>query len=234
MYYYLDKKRVIENHKPYVLGVYDEALENAQEYFREFFKDKTLEVVVYQGDNIAITPVLDGDIVRPANERELVEFGVIELQDGEYIEGDNIVEIPSPSWQHKWDKEHNKWIPNQDALRDGEYIEGEKIIIVECPEELIVPIWDKVAHTWQEGATDLDRVMAQYNEYSSMDTPSTLKEMQTQDPALATELVDMLIELRGMIYSLQTPTKSRGFSQLYIPTPSQNLINFKNKFNLVK
>lgn len=120
------------------------------------------------------------------------------------------------------------------TLKEGQYVDEHGVLQTVPKIEGTRVEWNWTTHIWEEKATDLEIVMAQYNEYSSMDTPSTLKEMQTQDPALATELVDMLIELRGMIYSLQAQTKIRGFSQLHIPTPSQNLINFKNKFNLIK
>lgn len=120
------------------------------------------------------------------------------------------------------------------TLKEGQYVDEHGVLQVVSKIEGTRVEWNWTTHIWEEKATDLEIVMAQYNEYSSMDTPSTLKEMQTQDPTLATELVDMLIELRGMIYALQVPTKARGFSQFHIPTPSKNLINFKNKFNLIK
>lgn len=120
------------------------------------------------------------------------------------------------------------------TLKEGRYVNEHGVLQIVPKIEGTRVEWNWTTHIWEEKATDLEIVMAQYNEYSSMDTPSTLKEMQTQDPALATELVDMLIELRGMIYSLQAQTEIRGFSQLHIPTPSKNLINFKNKFNLIK
>ncbi len=152
-YYYLDKNIVINEHKCYVLGVYDEPLENAQEFFRMFFKDETLEVTYYLGEEIPSVPVMNGDVVRPANPRELVELGFITLGDGAYIEGDNIIKIDSPSWQYMWNKDEKKWIPNPEMLRDGEYIEGDEIKSVDMPTGLVVPKWNKELNIWQEGAT---------------------------------------------------------------------------------
>lgn len=153
-YYYLDKNIVINEHKCYVLGVYDEPLENAQDFFRMFFKDETLEVTHYLGEEIPTVPVMNGDVVRPANPRELVELGFIALDDGAYIEGDNIVKVDSPSWQYMWNKDEKKWIPNPEMLRDGEYIEGEEIKSVVMPIDLVVPKWNKELKTWEDGATD--------------------------------------------------------------------------------
>lgn len=152
-YYYLDKNIVINEHKCYVLGVYDEALENAQDFFRMFFKDKTLEVTYYLGEEIPSVPVMNGDVVRPANPRELVELGFITLDDGAYIEGDNIIKVDSPSWQYMWKENEKKWIPNPELLRDGEYIEGDEIKSVDIPTGLIVPKWNKELKAWEEGAT---------------------------------------------------------------------------------
>lgn len=152
-YYYLDKNIVINEHKCYVLGVYDEPLENAQDFFRMFFKDETLEVTHYLGEEIPTVPVMNGDVVRPANPRELVELGFIALDDGAYIEGDNIVKVDSPSWQYMWNKDEKKWIPNPEMLRDGEYIEGEEIKSVVMPIDLVVPKWNKELKIWEERAT---------------------------------------------------------------------------------
>lgn len=152
-YYYLDKNIVVNEHKCYVLGVYDKPLENAQDFFRMFFKDETLEVTYYLGEEIPSVPVMNGDVVRPVNPRELVELGFIALDDGAYIEGDNIIKIDSPSWQYMWNKDEKKWIPNPEKLLDGEYIEGDEIKSVDIPTSLVVPKWNKELHIWQEGAT---------------------------------------------------------------------------------
>ena len=74
-----------------------------------------------------------------------------------------------------------------------------------------------------------------------MDTPSTLEEMKQQDPAMAEEYIGMMIELRGLIYTLSAGVqpqaaedKAVGFAALPIPQPSKALKEFKNKFKLTK
>ena len=55
-----------------------------------------------------------------------------------------------------------------------------------------------------------------------------------QDPALATELINMLIELRGLIYTLSAQeSQPVGYAMIHIPIPSEALKKFKNKFNKI-
>jgi hypothetical protein len=119
------------------------------------------------------------------------------------------------------------------TLEEGQYInENEDIITVSRLEEAINQKWDKENHVWIDTTTDLDRVQMQYREYEAMDTPSVLKEMEMQDPALATELINMLIELRGMMYSLQAQAVTFK-ANLVLPKPSEKLLSFKNRFNKI-
>lgn len=83
--------------------------------------------------------------------------------------------------------------------------------------------------------TPLEVVQSQYNEYSGMDTPSTIEEMKQQDPTMATEYINMMIELRALIYTLSvSEQKAVGYSAIHIPIPSDKLKEFKNKFKLTK
>lgn len=83
--------------------------------------------------------------------------------------------------------------------------------------------------------TELEIVQAQYKEYEGMDTPSTIEEMKQVDPAMATEYLNMMIELRNLIYTLSAQEKqSVGYTSIHIPVPSKNLEAFKNKFKLTK
>lgn len=83
--------------------------------------------------------------------------------------------------------------------------------------------------------TPLEVVQSQYNEYAGMDTPSTIEEMKQQDPTMATEYINMMIELRALIYTLSvSEQKAVGYSAIHIPIPSDKLKEFKNKFKLTK
>ena len=40
-----------------------------------------------------------------------------------------------------------------ELLQDGEYIDNNKIVVVEAPNNLFKKVWNKIANTWEEGAT---------------------------------------------------------------------------------
>ncbi len=119
------------------------------------------------------------------------------------------------------------------VLFEGEYFEDGKIIKVEYNQELgfLKQTWNRELKEWIEGATDIEKVQAQINEYSELDTPSTLKEMGTE---LANECMDMLIQLRNMAYTLGNPATIEDRDLLVLPKPSEKLKQFKNKYNLIK
>ena len=121
------------------------------------------------------------------------------------------------------------------TLLEGQYID-EKGVLQTVPKiEGVKVEWNWETHEWEEKATNLEIVQAQYKDYEGMDTPSTLEEMKQQDPALATEYLNMMIELRGLIYTLSTSeTQTVGYAILPIPQPSKALKDFKNKFKLTK
>ena len=119
-------------------------------------------------------------------------------------------------------------------LEPGQYIKDGEVITVPKIEGTRVE-WNWKTHEWEEKATNLEIVQAQYKDYEGMDTPSTLEEMKQQDPALATEYLNMMIELRGLIYTLSaSETRAVGYAVLPIPQPSKALKEFKNKFKLTK
>lgn len=119
--------------------------------------------------------------------------------------------------------EPGQFIDPQGKLQTVEKIEGTRVE------------WNWELNKWEDVATNLEVVQKQYSEYEGMDTPSVVKEMELQDPALAEEFVNMLIELRGLIYTLSaSETQAVGYTAIHIPTPSKALKNFKNRFNLTK
>lgn len=80
----------------------------------------------------------------------------------------------------------------------------------------------------------LEIVQSQYKEYEGMDTPSTIEEMKLQDPAMAEEYIGMMIELRGLIYTLSAQeSQPVGYALINIPTPSEKLKKFKNRFKKI-
>ena len=208
-YFYLDKAYADKFHKSQVIAVFPQPLKNPTEYFQR-------EVYQHFGKDIPFYISIDDTVVREATEYEKYQRGQRKLSENEVIFKENII-----------------------ILEPGQYIDEEKqeLITVPCPPEYLVNDWDKENHIWIDLTTDYDRVQAQYREYEGMDTPSTIKEMELQDPALSEEYVTMMIELRTLMYSLQEQKQVRARTialvekEIDIPHASKALETFKNKFN---
>ena len=120
------------------------------------------------------------------------------------------------------------------TLEAGQYIKDNELVTVPKLEGVRVE-WDWVNHIWEDKATNLEVVEAQYKEYEVMNDPLTLKEMEMQDPNLLTEYYNMMLELRKLIYALkESETQPVGYTAIQLPTPSKALKEFKNKFDLIK
>ncbi|AVQ18742.1 hypothetical protein [Fusobacterium mortiferum] len=209
-YFYLDKAYADKFHKSQVIAVFPKPLKNPNQYFQK-------EVYSHFGKDIPFYISIDeGNIIREATEYEKYQRGQRKLSENEVIFKENII-----------------------ILEPGQYIDEEKqeLITVPCPPKYLVNDWDKENHIWIDLTTDYDRVQAQYREYEGMDTPSTIKEMELQDPALSEEYVTMMIELRTLMYSLQEQKQVRARTialvekEIDIPHASKALETFKNKFN---
>ena len=121
------------------------------------------------------------------------------------------------------------------TLVEGQYIDSKGELITAPKIEGVKVEWNWELNKWEDVATNLEGVQKQYSEYESMDTPSTLEEMKQQDPSLVAEYINMMIELRGLIYTLSASgTKAVGYAAIHIPEPSEKLKEFKNKFKLTK
>ena len=121
------------------------------------------------------------------------------------------------------------------VLEAGQYVDESDVLqTIPKPEGTRIE-WNWKTHEWEEKATNLEIVQAQYKEYESMDTPSVVEEMKQQDPSLAAELINMLIELRGLIYTLSaSEIQAVGYAAIHIPQPSEKLKMFKNKIMSIK
>ena len=166
---------------------------------------------MYASDTMYEFPILSDGTIREMTKYEKYKKGLYELLENEVeYQGDILVLEPG------------QYLENGE-IKSKEKIEGTKIE------------WNWTTHEWEEKATNLEIVQAQYRDYEGMDTPSTLEEMKQQDPALVTEYLNMMIELRGLIYTLSASEQQPvGYTAIQIPTPSESLKNFKNKFNLTR
>lgn len=155
------------------------------------------------------------------------------------VQGDTLVEMTLyEAYQNKlYELKYNEVIYKDDilVLKQGQYIDEKGVLQTVPKPEGIKIEWNWELHEWEEKATNLEIVQAQYKDYEGMDTPSTLEEMKQQDPALATEYLNMMIELRNLIYTLSvSETQAVGYAAIHIPEPSNKLKEFKNRFKLTK
>lgn len=112
------------------------------------------------------------------------------------------------------------------VLDIGEVYQEGAIIKKEKPQGVKVE-W--IYPNWIETASDSEiyiyNLKSEYSEYKKIDTPSIIREMELLDSSLVDEYVLMMIELRELIskYNMGISTISD------IPTPSEKLVDFKNK-----
>lgn len=224
---YYDKTKA-EQGSLYCLGI---------DLTEEEIKNITVPYCIYEGEQVfSGYPVVEGQKLRQATIVELVDKKIIKLEIGEVLNREKgiIEKVPQPTWQHKWDFELLKWVPDESKLQDGQYISGNEVITVPRLEEAISQEWDRNNHVWVDTTTDLDRVRAQYNEYNSMNDYITILELEEQ--GLKAEYVTMMKELRRLIVELETQRQS-GFTaytiEIVIPVPSEKLKQFKVRFEKI-
>lgn len=207
-YFYIDKEYADKYFKSQIIAVFPQPLKNPAQYFNK-------EVYQHVGKDIPFYITVEKDVVREATEHEKYTRAQRKLEENE-------VAIDS-----------KKTIV---SLLEGQYVEADEVITVPCPAEYLVKKWDKVKHIWIDLTTDLDRVRAQYNEYNSMNDSITLIELEEQ--GLKTEYVSLMKELRALIIQLENQ-KQKGFlaiegEEIVIPTPSEPLKKFKERFSIIK
>lgn len=209
-YFYIDKEIADKFYVAETITTFRKPVLDPNTYF-------TKPTYMIKGKHTPYYITVEDGVIREATEYEKYTRGQRKLNENEAIFKEDII-----------------------ILNPGQYIDEEKqeIITVPCPPEYLVNDWDKENHIWIDLTTDYDRVQAQYVEYEPLDTYSTVKQMERQDPALSEEYVNMMIELRVLMDSLREQkqiSRARTMSienkGIEIHQPSEALINFKNKFN---
>lgn len=217
-YFYYDKKQA-ENGIKKCVWISDTKLTEEEIEKINVNNNNLLEdVVIHKGENpLEGYPVIDGENLRKATDRELIELGIAELEEGETLEGDNAVKIERPSYQYDWDYELLKWIPNENLMYDGQYIENGEIITVPNEENFLIPVWNKELHVWEESATEIDFLEEEYRQYLALNTPLDFIDMEAE--GVLTDYKTYMKEAR--VYLKRT---REGVSLLAeIPQPSQKL-----------
>ena len=203
----------------------------------EEIKNLSTLYCVYEGEKVfSGYPIVEYGKLRQATIVELVNKGIIKLQEGEILNREKgiIEKVKQPTWQYSWNFELLKWYPDEKKLEEGQYVSGNEIITVPRLEDAISQEWDKSNHVWIDTTTDLDRVRAQYNEYNSMNDYITILELEEQ--GLKAEYIAMMKELRRLIVELETQRQG-GFTaytiEIVIPVPSEKLKQFKVRFEKI-
>lgn len=207
-YNYLNREIAIKKGKTETFATFSRKLRDPENYFGG-------KALLFIGDTVPYycTYIEETDTIREATEYEKYQRGQRKLSENEVVFKEEIV-----------------------TLEYGQYLDEEKqeIIKISIPDGYLKYHWDKKSHTWIDETTDYDRVQAQYRDYEGMDTPSTVKEMELQDPTLSEEYINMMIELRTLMYSLQEKKELRMAAknnEIEIPHASKALEAFKNRFN---
>lgn len=178
------------------------------------------DTIVYESNYPFVGyPILDGDIIRPATVVELIQMGMQELQDGEYIENGELKKINRPSYQYEWDKSSNVWRLNENKLFDGQYIENNQIKEVVYDRSLgyIKPIWDKQLKQWAEGATDCDKARYDLAEIEKLNNYLDCEDMRRNG------VFDDYVSYRDSLKSIISNMSVGILSLSLLPTPSEKL-----------
>ena len=147
--FYYDKEKAL-NGILFCLGQEDKIL--TQEEIQEQGKEELYSnSVYYEGEYVLVGhPIVEGDTVRAATDREIIELGLYELQEGEILDGDNVITVDKPGWQYKW--YNNEWVIDENVLKDGEIVVDNKVFYTSPSEDLYDPVWNKEEKVWEEGS----------------------------------------------------------------------------------
>lgn len=80
----------------------------------EEFKLEFGEDIFISDIDLGENAIVEGNTIRAKTEVEKVNDGERHLQEGEYIDGDEIRVTPKPSDYHVWEKENNTWMHDKE------------------------------------------------------------------------------------------------------------------------
>ena len=219
--FYYDKEKA-EQGILFCLGQEDKVL--TQEEIKEQGKSELYEnVVTYTGNTVLIGhPIVEGDTVRKATEKELIDLGIKGLEEGEILEGDNIKTVDRPQpYPEAYEWQNTAWVLNQDLLPDGVYHDGNKFVEVPIPDNYIKYHWERP--NWIDDTQDIDRVEKQYAEYLILNNPLDWSKMEEQGV-----LEDYKTFMKENEAYLERDSKEI-ITLSNIPQPSEKLTSFFSK-----
>lgn len=136
--------------------------------------------VIYESNDLFIGyPIVDGDILRQATDRELVEQGILPLAEGEKLVGDSIVKVPRPNqypFAYNWNGE--EWELDLSKLPRGVVYNGETFDEIPLPKEYLEYHWEYPK--WVNDTTDKDIVRNSLNDYMKLNNWLDGEEMKEE------------------------------------------------------
>ena len=225
--YFLDRDLALEG-RLYCLGLenYQGILPTESRDFKELYPNS----VYYIGEHFFEGyPIVDGDTVRPATDKELIDLGFKELMTGEVLENDMIKTVPYPNYDfytaYEWDGA--KWNLNTSKIKEGYvHIGDNQFEKVEVPQDIIKPKW--VYPQWVESATELDVAEYNLNQYLALNNYLDGEEMK--EKGIFEDYKSYINELKIFIKSRKGAVLDLGLHDKFtiIPQPSVALMNFYN------
>ena len=91
---------------PYITNE-EEFIENPKRFYPDYLEE------YYYSFQKLVNPVIDGNELREMKRVELVLAGKENLQDGEYIEDEEIITVEKPNNFHFWNNKQNEWVYDQ-------------------------------------------------------------------------------------------------------------------------
>ena len=101
--------------------IYDENCNLIKTYFdgAEYEIRRMEGQKVYLSDKVFMNPIMERNQMREMTTSELIKNKIIELQEGEYLEKDEIITIEKPNNFHFWDTNLNKWVYDQELEKSS-------------------------------------------------------------------------------------------------------------------
>lgn len=158
MFYYYKKTQIYQGNCFCVYQSNTKLTEEEIESINKKQNNLLIDIIEYESDTpLSGYPIIENDILREANDKELVDLGLLTLKEGELINGNNkIIYVPRPKelgYAYEW--KYNKWIVNEEKLPDGVYYNKEKNRLekVDKPQYGVKLQWNKEKHIYEDVAT---------------------------------------------------------------------------------
>ena len=226
VFYY--KLAEIQNYSPNraltVIGI-EEKILNEQELQEQGKVELYKDCITYEGDMPFLAyPILEEGTIRPATRVELINFGLQSLNEGEYIQDNEIIQIPRPNQYAVWNEEQHIWTTDVNILPEGYILkETGELEYIPITEPFIRPVWDKENGVWKEGATEYEKLYDSYSQYLVLNNPRDFKKME-----VAGVLEDYNTYLDECEKTFETYSETISEKSSPFPQPSEKLKNYFN------